>query len=167
MLLGSVRAKSGAGTSRQRASRCLHPCRLSRTSGLDCRLVRATESFAANRRRTRQYHEPHRGGRIGQRGCCDCTTAQWSGKSAIENSPASTRATAACGRDRVSQELPLKDNAQLYPGRQASQIGLIRSDTFQSRSFSPFGNIARATSTVSQNSRKSFIFPFSAMSRPP
>jgi uncharacterized protein YecE (DUF72 family) len=31
----------------------------------------------------------------------------------------------------------------------------------------PLGNIARATFTVSQNSRKSFIFPFSGMSRPP
>jgi DNA-binding transcriptional LysR family regulator len=71
---------------------CFHPCGLSRASGMDFRLVCTTESVAAHCRGTRQHHQPHRRGRIGQGRCCDCTTAQWSGKSAIENSTASTRA---------------------------------------------------------------------------
>src|SRR6202007_1496301 len=98
-------ASSRLGTCRQRASCCFHPCRLSRASGMDRRLVCTTESVAANRRGTRQHYPSHRGGRMGERRCCHCPTAQWFGKSTIENSTASTRATSARGRDRLSQEI--------------------------------------------------------------
>src|SRR5439155_16061 len=67
------------------------------------------------------------GGRIGQRRCCDCTTAQWSCKSPIENSPSSTSAPTARGWDRLSQEIPLQDDGQLYRGRQARESGLTES----------------------------------------
>src|SRR5437660_7999494 len=91
---------------------------------MDRRLVCATESFTANCRGTRQHYQSHRGGRIGQRRCSDCPTAQWSCKSPIENSPSSTSAPAARGWDRLLQEIPLKDNGQLYRGRQARESGL-------------------------------------------
>src|SRR5437773_1537895 len=97
---------------------------------MDRRLICATESFAANCRGTRQHYQSHRGGRIGQRRCSDCPTAQWSCKSAIENSPSSTFAPAARGWDRLSQEIPLKDNGQLYRGRQARESGLTESLPF-------------------------------------
>src|SRR5258706_789999 len=91
---------------------------------MDRRLVCATESFAANCRGTRQHYQSHCGDRIGQRRCSDCPTAQWSCKFPIENSPSSTSAPAARGWDRLSQEIPLKDNGQLYRGRQARESGL-------------------------------------------
>jgi len=87
-------------------------------------LVCATESFAANCRGTRQHHQSHRGGRIGPRRCRDCPTAQWSCQSPIENSPFATSAPAARGWDRLSQQIPLQDNGQLYRGRQARESGL-------------------------------------------
>jgi len=91
---------------------------------LACRLVCTSEPLTANCRGTRQHYQSHRGGRIGQRRCSDCPTAQWSCKSPIENSPSSTSAPAARGWNRLSQEIPLKDNGQLYRGRQAREIGL-------------------------------------------
>src|SRR2546421_12115184 len=91
---------------------------------MDRRPVCATESFAANCRGTRQHYQSHRGGGSGQRRCSDCPTAQWSCKSPIENSPSSTSAPAARGWNRLSQEIPLKDNGQLYRGRQARESGL-------------------------------------------
>ena len=60
----------------------------------------------------------------GRAHCSDCPTAQWSCKSPIENSPSSTSAPAARGWDRLSQEIPLKDDGQLYRGRQARESGL-------------------------------------------
>src|SRR5438874_11872591 len=100
---------------------------------MDRRLVCATESFAANCRGTRQHYQSHRGGRIGQRRCSDCPTAQWSCESPIENSPSSTSAPTARGWDRLSQEIPLKDNGQLYRGRQARESGLTENFTLGRR----------------------------------
>src|SRR5207244_5282377 len=134
---------SRAGTSRQRASRCFHPCGLSRASGMDRRLVCATESFAANCRGTRQHYQSHRGGRIGERRCSDCPTAQWSCKSPIENSPSSTSAPAARGWDRLSQEIPLKDNGQLYRGCQARESGLTISNPSIFCTDAPFVSVAK------------------------
>jgi hypothetical protein len=58
--------------------------------------------------------QPPCGNRIGQGRRCDCATAQWSWKSAIEGSPVATRATAAGGWHRLLQKIPFKDNGQFY-----------------------------------------------------
>src|SRR5436189_5284971 len=100
---------------------------------MDRRLVCATESFAANCRGTRRHYPSHRGSRIGQRRCSDCPTAQWSCKSPIENSPSSTSAPTARGRDRLSQEIPLKDDGQLYRRSQARERGLTENFTLGRR----------------------------------
>ena len=133
----------GGETSRQRTADYLCACGLSGTSCLDRRLVCATELLAADFRGTRQYRQPHRGSRIGQRRFCNRTIAEWSGESAIEGSPVATRTASAWDRHRLSEKSSLQRNGRLYSRCQAGENGLM-----EFYRYLPRGVILRAATQI-------------------